>query len=148
MPAEPMPRCEFQSNDLVLRIDVTLAADPNAIGLVVERVMEIARGMQCAEGKEFEVELAIQEALANAVKHGCKGDPSKMVQFCVACDQNRGMLMIVRDPGEGFDPRSIPDCIVGENVYSEHGRGIFLINRLMDQVSFERGGTEIRMKKA
>ncbi len=148
MAGEAMPRCEFDSKELLLRIDVTLAADPNAISLVVERVMEIARKMHCAEGKEFEIELALQEALANAIQHGCKGDRSKMVQFCVACDEKRGILIIVRDPGQGFDPASIPNCVMSENVFAESGRGIFLINRLMDEVSFERNGTEIRMKKS
>ncbi len=147
MQAEPMPQCEFESKDLVLRIDVTLAAEVHTIGIVVERVMEIARGMKCADGKEFEVEMALQEALANAIKHGCKGDTSKMVQFCVACDMERGILIIVRDPGQGFDPASLPSCTIGENVFAEHGRGIFLINRLMDEVRFERGGTEIHMRK-
>ncbi|MBI3406554.1 MAG: ATP-binding protein [Acidobacteria bacterium] len=148
MASDPMPQCEFESKKLIARIDVTLAADVNAINMIVERVMEIAREQKCAEGKEFEIEMALQEALANAIKHGCKGDATKMVQFCVACDESRGMIIIVRDPGEGFDPASIPSCTVGENIFAEHGRGIFLINRLMDEVSYARGGTEIRMRKA
>jgi serine/threonine-protein kinase RsbW len=58
------------------------------------------------------------------------------------------MLIVVRDPGEGFNPQSVPSPVMGQNVFSEHGRGIFLINQLMDEVRFERGGTEIHMKKA
>ena len=57
------------------------------------------------------------------------------------------MLIIVRDPGSGFDPFEVPNPINGENVYSNHGRGIYLINQLMDEVSFERNGAEIRMRK-
>jgi anti-sigma regulatory factor (Ser/Thr protein kinase) len=53
----------------------------------------------------------------------------------------------VRDPGTGFTPESIPSCTVGENVYSNHGRGIFLINQLMDKVEFRKNGTEIHMVK-
>jgi serine/threonine-protein kinase RsbW len=57
------------------------------------------------------------------------------------------MLIVVRDPGPGFDPAGIPNPIVGENIYSNHGRGIYLINQLMDEVRFERGGSEIHMRK-
>ena len=54
---------------------------------------------------------------------------------------------VIRDPGEGFDPASIPSPILGENIFESHGRGIFLINELMDEVRYERGGTEIHMIK-
>jgi anti-sigma regulatory factor (Ser/Thr protein kinase) len=58
-----------------------------------------------------------------------------------------GLLLVVRDPGVGFDPDAIPSPVQGQEVFRGHGRGIFLINELMDEVSFERGGTEIRMRK-
>lgn len=64
-----------------------------------------------------------------------------------ACHQTRGMFIVVRDPGKGFDPASIPSPVVGQNVYSVHGRGIYLINQLMDRVWYEHGGTEIHMCK-
>ena len=57
------------------------------------------------------------------------------------------MLIMVRDPGPGFDPSCIPNPCAGENVYSNHGRGIFLINQLMDEVRFHKNGTEIHMIK-
>ena len=131
----------------MIRIEVTLNADPDAISPVVEGIMEMARRMECASGKEFEVETALREALANAILHGCKNDTTKKVQCCVACDEQRGLLIIVRDPGSVFEPTEIPDPLCGENIYSNHGRGIFLINQLMDEVRFERNGTEIHMRK-
>jgi len=90
----------------------------------------------------------LHESLANAVVHGCAKDPDKKVQFVVACDEKRGMLIVVRDPGEGFEPASIPSPIVGKCLFSEHGRGIYLINQLMDEVRYERGGAEIYMRKS
>lgn len=139
--------CEFEPQRLLLKLDLRIPGDPNAIGPVVENVMQIVREMGCAEGKEFEVELALQEALANAIIHGCCGDRQREVECCVACDENRGMLIVVRDPGKGFDPGAIPSPIEGQNIFSTHGRGIYLINQLMDEVHFDKGGTEIRMKK-
>jgi serine/threonine-protein kinase RsbW len=103
--------------------------------------------MECAAGKEFEIETALREALANAIRHGCRHDPSREIRLSVACDDRRGLLLVVRDPGPGFDPAAIPSPIEGQEIYRSHGRGIYLINQLMDEVSFERGGTEIRMLK-
>jgi len=57
------------------------------------------------------------------------------------------MLIVVRDPGTGFNPGEIPNPLRGESVYSDHGRGIFLINQLMDEVKFLKNGTEIHMIK-
>jgi serine/threonine-protein kinase RsbW len=104
--------------------------------------------MGCAKGSAFEIETAIREALANAVVHGCKNDASKTVQISVGCDEARGMVIVVRDPGSGFDPRSLPSPIQGQRLYAESGRGIYLINRLMDEVRFRKGGTEIWMRKS
>ena len=141
-----MTRCEFDSRDLMVQADMTLAADVDAISPMVERVMRIVTEMGCAAGREFEIELALREALANAVEHGSGNDPSKQIQCCVACDHARGMLIVVRDPGPGFDPSQIPSPIKGQNLFSTGGRGIYLINQLMDEVRFERGGTEIHMR--
>lgn len=142
-----LPHCEFDPKKLILRLDTVVDGHPNAVSPLVEGVMEIVRGMGCAEGKDMEVEMALREALANAVVHGCKGDPDKKIECCVACDEARGLMIVIRDPGEGFDPERIPSPVVGQNIFETHGRGIFLINQLMDEVRFERGGTEIHMIK-
>ena len=147
MAFQPATKCNFESNKLIMKLKVALAADRKAVDPVVQSVMEVVRGMQCATGKESDIELALTEALANAVVHGAKEDPNKTVECIVACDEEKGMLIVVRDPGPGFDPASIPNCCHGENIYSNHGRGIFLINQLMDEVAFHNGGTEIHMIK-
>jgi serine/threonine-protein kinase RsbW len=144
---EQLPEHDFDPAQLDLRVRVTLAADRKAVDPVVEQVMEYVRQMKNVEGKEDAIELALQEALANAVVHGAKEDPTKIVECIVACDEQRGILIIVRDPGPGFDPQGIPSCTMGENLYSNHGRGIFLINQLMDEVKFHKNGTEIHMVK-
>ena len=144
---EQFPQYNFDPDKLSLRVSVKLAADRKSVDPVVQQVMEAVREMKCVNGKEDAIELALQEALANAVVHGAKEDPSKVVECVVACDEQRGILIIVRDPGEGFNPQGIPTCTIGENLYSNHGRGIFLINQLMDKVEFHKNGTEIHMLK-
>jgi serine/threonine-protein kinase RsbW len=146
--SELAPRsCDFDAGKLDLKLAVTLSADRDAVDAVVRSVMNVVREMDCAAGREDDIELALAEALANAVVHGAKGDPSKVVECDVACDQERGMLIVVRDPGSGFDPAKIADPCVGENIFSSHGRGIYLINQLMDEVQFHKNGTEIHMLK-
>jgi serine/threonine-protein kinase RsbW len=146
MADEPLTRCDFDTSDLLVKVDLKLPGDVNAISPVVESVMGIVKEMGCAAGKEFEIELSLREALANAIEHGSGHDPSKEVQCCVACDHARGMLIVVRDPGPGFNPSQIPSPIIGKNLFKTGGRGIYLINQLMDEVRFERGGTEIHMR--
>ena len=130
-----------------LQLKVTLAADRNAVDPVVQSVMNLVRQVHCEEEKYDAIELALTEALANAVVHGAKGDPSKIVECDVACNEDKSMLIVVRDPGTGFNPGEIPNPLRGESVYSDHGRGIFLINQLMDEVKFLKNGTEIHMIK-
>ncbi|MGA3092318.1 MAG: ATP-binding protein [Terriglobales bacterium] len=146
--SEQSPRpCSFNAEKLDLKLSITLAAQREAVDPVVRSVMKVVREMNCAPGREDDIELALAEALANAVVHGAKSDPSKIVECDVACDNNHGILIVVRDPGPGFDPTKISDPCHGENIYSNHGRGIYLINQLMDEVQFHKNGTEIHMLK-
>lgn len=147
MPSDPISSFEFDSEKLILRLNMTIQGSVEEVTPAVERIMAVVQDMHCSKGKANEIELALQEALANAVVHGCGEDPSRNVQVCVACDETRGMLIIIRDPGPGFDPKDIPSPLSGENLYAEGGRGIYLINQLMDEVHFEKGGTEIWMRK-
>jgi serine/threonine-protein kinase RsbW len=129
------------------RFEVVLAADVHAITPVVSWVMRLVGDLGYGEGKEFEIELALREALANAITHGCKADPQKKIECFVSAEKNRGILIVVRDPGPGFNFSSVPSPTEERNLISEHGRGIYLINALMDEVKFERNGSEIQMRK-
>ena len=147
MTDEPLLRCSFSPDRLVHRLSAVIPGRVEEIETVARRIISVVNEMGCAEGKEFEIETAIREALANAVTHGCAKIPGGKVEIDVECDPEKGMLIVVRDPGDGFDPMTVPSPLVGENLYSDHGRGIFIINRLMDEVSFKKGGTEIHMLK-
>jgi serine/threonine-protein kinase RsbW len=146
-PEPAFPEKDFDPDRLNLLLRITLAADRNAVDPVVREVMKAVGRMEGVEDKVDAIELSLQEALANAVIHGAKEDPSKVVECVVSSDDERGILIVVRDPGTGFSPDSIAGCTIGENLYSDHGRGIFLINQLMDEVEFRKNGTEIHMVK-
>ena len=143
--ADTLPTCEFEDKKFILKLQRQLEGRKEAIPPFVDEVMKIVESMGCAQGREREVEVALIEALANAVVHGCNNDPNKSIECCVACDESRGILIVIRDPGPGFDPKVIPSPVVGQNLFSTHGRGVFLINQLVDEVHYEKGGTEIHM---
>jgi anti-sigma regulatory factor (Ser/Thr protein kinase) len=128
-------------------INMVVPADPSAIAGVTDGVTQLLRSKAWPEEKAIEVELALQEALANAIRHGCGGDPSKRVQCCVTHDSSGEVIIVIRDPGPGFDAKTVPDPLAGDNVFKSSGRGIYLINRLMDEVHFADEGREITMRK-
>jgi serine/threonine-protein kinase RsbW len=96
--------------------------------------------------QDYSLLVVVQEALANAVVHGCKNDPSQTVHCSVECNDS-AIAITVRDPGPGFDLASLPDPTSTENVAEEHGRGIFLLRSLMDEVCFEDRGRLLQMRK-
>lgn len=131
----------------LLQIDMRLPAQREAVDPAVQQIMAEVRKTHCVEGKEDDIELALSEALANAVVHGCQCDPTKTVECFVVCDEKRGLVIVVRDPGTGFDPASVPVPTEAENIYAHHGRGVYLMNQLMDEVKFHKNGTEIHLIK-
>src|SRR5579862_6026898 len=113
---EQLPEYDFDPEKLKVRVRVALAADRKAVDPVVEQVMQAVREMKCVNGKEDAIELSLQEALANAVVHGAKEDPTKTVECLVACDEERGVLIIGRDPSEGFTTGTISGIVPGSNL--------------------------------
>ncbi len=128
-------------------LDVNLPADAEAINTAVDTISETLIRLDVPEQKRFEVALAVQEALANAVVHGCGNDPSKQVRCRLQSDSRGRIVIIVTDPGPGFSPQALSDPKRGEKLYADHGRGVYLIRQLMDEVQFEDPGNEIRMWK-
>lgn len=128
-------------------LNVVIPADATAMERVTDGLMELLRGKGWPEDRMMEVHLAAQEALANAIKHGCKGDATKQVQCVVSFDAAGELVIVVRDPGAGFDLNKVPNPLEGNNLFKGSGRGVFLINELMDTVEYEDGGRMVKMKK-
>jgi anti-sigma regulatory factor (Ser/Thr protein kinase) len=129
------------------RFDMVIPADPSSIPTVTDGVLHLLHNMKWPEDEIIKVELALQEALANAIRHGCQGDPSKHVQCCVTVDPGGELMIVVRDPGTGFDARQVPHPLKPENMLKPSGRGVYLINELMDEVAYADGGRELQMRK-
>jgi anti-sigma regulatory factor (Ser/Thr protein kinase) len=128
-------------------INMTIPATPAGIQTVSEGVVQLLESKHWPEDELIKVDLALQEALANGIRHGCSGDPNKFVQCSVTFDTAGELVIVVRDPGPGFDTAAVPNPLDAANVMKPSGRGVFLINQLMDEVAFADGGREVRMKK-
>jgi serine/threonine-protein kinase RsbW len=128
------------------KADESLPADPAAMGKVAGGLNELLAGRQWPPEEAMKVELAVYEALANAIRHGCRNDPSKQVQCCVTVDAE-GLVIVVRDPGPGFDVTAVPNPLEDGNRLKPSGRGVFLINKLMDTVEFAEGGRQVLVRK-
>jgi serine/threonine-protein kinase RsbW len=106
---------------------------------------------QCGLGEDaaFRVDMAIREAVTNAVVHGNREDETKEVEVTIS--RSPGELEIeVSDQGSGFDPAAVPDPTDPDNILKTSGRGIFLIRSFMDDVQWSMrpaGGTTLRMIK-
>jgi serine/threonine-protein kinase RsbW len=130
--------CEF---------NMVIPADPMAIEKVSAGVNELLTGKQWPADEVMQVELAVQEALANAIRHGCKNDPRKQVQCCVTLNAAGELVIVVRDPGPGFDVSAVASPLDAGNLLKPGGRGVFLINKLMDTVEFSEKGRQVLMRK-
>ena len=130
-----------------LEIDAWIPSEIERISPLVDRLMRLIAGAHCITGQESAVELALREALSNAVIHGNRLDARKLVHVRCHCKVGKGISLVVSDQGQGFDVYAIPDPMAAENHEAEHGRGIHLMKSVMDDVSFQCGGTEIHMRK-
>ena len=132
-----------QTTRLVLPSHIEAVADAAAA------VTDFIRTCGVSEESAFGIEMALREAVTNAMVHGNQEDESKFVEVIFNCHDDE-LEVEVRDQGEGFDPANVPDPTNAENLLKTSGRGIFLMRTFMDQVEWvnrPEGGTAVRMRK-
>lgn len=130
-----------------VELQQSMPSQIDAITPFVSQLMFFISRLRRANGSELDIEIALREALVNAVIHGNREDPEKRVHVTCRCDTAGQVEITVRDQGEGFDRTAIADPTSAENVLHTHGRGIYLMQALMDESWFEEGGTVVRMRK-
>ncbi len=109
---------------------------------LLERVAKL--GVISPEGSNLFV--ALDEAFVNAVKHGNKGDPTKLVRVGAELSPTEATFTI-EDEGEGFDVQTIPDPRDPANLFKSSGRGVLLIYNIMDEVEYNAQGNRVKMVK-
>jgi serine/threonine-protein kinase RsbW len=90
--------------------------------------------------------IALDEAFVNAVKHGNKNDPTKLVRVGAELSPKEACFTI-EDEGEGFDVQTIPDPRDPANLFKSSGRGVLLIYNIMDEVEYNAQGNRVKMVK-
>lgn len=138
----------IRRNRSLFELEAWLPSEIKAISPLVAQLMRLIEGSRCVAGSEYAVELALWEALRNAVIHGNEMDAHKLVQVRCRCEQGKGVWLTVKDQGKGFDPAAVPDRVAVNRLEEEHSQGIQLMKSAMDDVSFEAGGTVVHMRKA
>ena len=118
-----------------------------AISPFVDQLMLFIAKSRNNDGTEQDIEIALNEALGNAIVHGNRNDPHKRVYVTCRCTAEGEVSIMVQDEGRGFDGHTLPDPVASENRLRTSGRGIYLMKTLMDEVRFEKGGTVVHMCK-
>lgn len=132
-----------QTTRLVLPSHIEAVADAAAAAA------EFARNCGLAEEASFGIDMAVREAITNAIVHGNQEDDTKQVEMTLNCS-SRTIEIEVSDQGAGFDPGAVPDPTAVENLMKTSGRGNFLMRSFMDEVEWKNrpeGGTTVRMVK-
>jgi serine/threonine-protein kinase RsbW len=135
--------------DVHLEIHSTI----EALDLVQAVTEHIARRLGFDEETLHWTTMAVRESVVNAISHGNRSDPAKLVFIdytAVPASNPTDFVVSVRDQGAGFDPQSVKDPLTPENMLSSSGRGVFLIRQFMDEViirAVPQGGMEVRMTK-
>ena len=129
-----------------IALECSLPSEVTAISPFVDKLMLLLRNCGCVSEGGSDVEIALREALANAIIHGNHEDRGKHVHVTCHCERDE-VSIAVKDEGNGFDTNNLSDPTAPENLESAHGRGIHMMKALMDEVCFEEGGVVLRMKK-
>ena len=128
--------------------EINLPSHIDSIEKAVAEAVKFASQSGFSDDALFAVDLAVREAVANAIKHGNKFDEAKNVNIIFAETAN-GLEIAVRDFGEGFEIEEVPDPTNPENLLKASGRGILFINNFMDGVEWfhHDDGTTVKMLK-
>jgi serine/threonine-protein kinase RsbW len=126
--------------------EFTFPGDTESMSAARDAVMEFIQPHCASELEETDILIALQEALANAVLHGCHNDSRKTVCCRVEVDSG-AFTIIVRDPGPGFDVDAATQSTEAGVNFTTHGRGICLMRSLMDEVVYRKGGSEVQLRK-
>jgi len=132
-----------QTTRLVLPSHIEAVADAAAA------VTDFVKSCGLDEQAAFGIDMAVREAVTNAMVHGNQEDEAKSVEVILSCLDD-ALEIEIRDQGEGFDPANVPDPTEPANILKPSGRGIFLMRTFMDQVEWSArpdGGTAVRMVK-
>lgn len=128
---------------------LTIPSATDQVAKADEFLETLLRKIGVPEDTIANLAIAVTELVNNAIKHGNKLQKDKKVTVEITYKSGR-IEITVKDEGEGFDPDSVADPLAEENLMKEIGRGIFIVNSLIDDVKFQfppEGGTKVTITK-
>lgn len=128
------------------KIDLELPSDLTLMNSVLEYLLDRVDKLGLVQVEQSNLFVALDEAFVNAVKHGNRNDPGKLLRVTAELSA-REAIFTIEDEGDGFDVHEIPDPTDPANLFKSSGRGVLLIYNIMDEVEYTRGGAKLRMVK-
>jgi len=116
----------------------------SSLRLVENAIDEMASNICINQDNYGKILVATLEAVNNAIKHGNKEIEDKLVDIVIEYDENE-LRISVTDQGNGFDPARIPDPTLPTNIEALSGRGVFLMTKLSDVITFNEKGNSVTM---
>jgi serine/threonine-protein kinase RsbW len=130
-------------------LELSIPSKLESVETVSSEVKEATAKIGFNEDDANWIELAVHEAIINAIAHGNKYSENKNVDVKFITEDD-SLTVIIRDRGEGFDPSQLPDPTDIDNLLKPSGRGIFYMRTFMDEVEHSlhpEGGSIVRLKK-
>ncbi len=128
------------------KIEFELPSDLALMNGVLQYLLERVAKLGVIAPEKSNLFIALDEAFVNAVKHGNKNDPTKLVRVGAELSPKEACFTI-EDEGEGFDVQTIPDPCDPTNLFKSSGRGVLLIYNIMDEVEYNAQGNRVKMVK-
>lgn len=131
------------------RFHLSIGSRFENIELVQMVLKDSLRGLGLEEDAQHWIDIAVREAVANAIKHGNAQSPDKQVHVDFRVEGG-DLVIQVQDEGPGFDPGQVQDPLAPENLLKPNGRGIFYMKNFMDDIQYglrPGGGTVVTMRK-
>jgi serine/threonine-protein kinase RsbW len=129
--------------------ELSLPSRIDTVATAAAAVAEFLNRSGISEEAVFGIDMAVREAVTNAVIHGNRQDENKTVDVTLKSSPD-AVEISVHDQGPGFNPDEVPDPTAAENILKSSGRGIFFMRTFMDEVDWlirPEGGTTVRMLK-
>jgi len=128
-----------------MRKEIEIKADIQNLRIVEKMIDDLSLELDLSDEVYGNVLVATMEATNNAIVHGNQSNPEKSVFVCLE-KTDAELKISIQDQGSGFDFSSVPDPTAPENLERINGRGIFLMERLSDEISFEDEGRIVELK--
>jgi serine/threonine-protein kinase RsbW len=131
---------------LIEEFSLTIPSDTVAGQAVQERIVRRLEDLEYPARDVFGVRLSLEEALVNAIKHGNRMDPAKVVRIDCRIESDI-VRVVIEDQGPGFRPDAVPDPTAEENLERPCGRGIMLMRAFMSLIEYNATGNRVTLEK-